>query len=554
VIQLVQVKVGDAMALTAPNRDVDVVVCGAGPVGLTAAALLAARGVRVVVLEQHHATSDEPKAISIDDEALRIFQQAGIVDRVLQVVVPGTGTRYYSSDGAALFDARGPRPFRLGYPFKNPFAQPDLERVLANELTASPNVELVFGARVTGFEQHTDGVAVRAATETGELTLGAAYVLGCDGGRSATRLLQGIEMTGRSYNDVWLVVDTLDDPHTERFAMHHGDPHRPHVIVPGLDGRCRYEFRLFDGEGTPDKEPSFELIEGLVSKYRRITRDQVERAVNYRFNAVIADKWMIGRSFLLGDAAHMMPPFAGQGLNSGIRDAANLTWKVADVLAGKLDPAILATYQSERYPHALETVRLSERLGRVVMTTSSRIAKRRDTAVKQALSTEQGRAYLEEMRYRPTQRYSAGMIIAADSLGSVGAQIGQPLVFDTYTHRIQLLDNAIGNGWVLLGVETAETDWLATRQIVHSVDACEVQVAVQEQMPRSGRRVLIDVDGSLVREFATYTGRFVLVRPDRVIAAVWYPNETTDIASHVLSWTPVSGEINSPRERTLSNG
>ncbi len=532
----------------ASTETVDVVICGAGPVGLTAAVLLAARDVRVVVLEQHRGTSDEPKAISIDDESLRVFQQAGVVDRVLPVVVPGTGTRYYDQRGAVLFTARGPRPFRLGYPFKNPFAQPDLERVLASTLADARNVELRFGHRVTGFEHHADRVTVRAVNDLGEMAIDAAYVLGCDGGRSATRLLQDIEMTGRSYPDVWLVIDALADPHTQRFAMHHGDPKRPHVIVPGQGGRCRYEFRLFEGEGTSDQVPPFELIERLISPYRPITPDQIERALNYRFNAVVADQWMLGRSFLLGDAAHMMPPFAGQGLNSGIRDAANLVWKIAEVLAGRLDPALLASYELERRPHALATVRLSERLGRVVMTTSQRSADHRDTVIARALATTEGRTFFEEMRYRPTQRYTEGLLASTDRTDLVGIPIGQPLVFDTGTHTMCRLDEVLGAGWSLLGVEVAETDWAAATPLLRAIAVDPVQITIGELLPHTGRRVLIDVDGALVREFTEYTGRFVLIRPDHFVAAAWLPGDSADIATRVLSWTGFSAE------GVLSNG
>ncbi|WP_194924342.1 FAD-dependent monooxygenase [Catenulispora pinisilvae] len=529
----------------------DVVVCGAGPVGLAAAALLAARGVRVAVLEQHATTSDEPKAISVDDEALRGFQQAGIVERVLPVVLPGSGTRYYDRHGRELFHARGPEPLRLGYPFKNPFAQPDLERVLAGALGEMPNVRLAFQTRVVGFEQTPDHIGVRALTTDGEITVEAAYVLGCDGGRSATRLLQGGRMTGRSYDDVWLVVDTLEDPHTERFAMHHGEPGRPHVIVPGRDGRCRYEFRLFDGEGAAGEQPSFALIETLVSRYRPITAKQVERAVNYRFHAVVADEWMIGRSFLLGDAAHMMPPFAGQGLNSGIRDAINLTWKIADVLAGRLDPAVLASYQRERFPHALATVRMSERLGRWMMTTEPGLARARDAAVTHALSTAAGRDYLEQMRYRPAQRYTEGLVLP-DGSGPRGVAIGQPLVFDTADHRIRRLDEALGTGWVLLGVEVGETCWPAAEPIATALAATTVEIGPDEHLPRTSRRLLLDVDGALNREFAPYRESFVLLRPDRVVAASWRPAQSPEFVERVLAWTPATTAA--ATERVLTHG
>ncbi|WP_410676151.1 FAD-dependent monooxygenase [Amycolatopsis sp. cmx-4-68] len=527
-------------------------VCGAGPVGLTAAVLLAARGVAVSVLEQHETTSDEPKAISLDDEALRGFQQAGIADRVLSVVVPGTGTLYHDRHGEPLFHARGSAPFRLGYPIKNPFAQPDLERVLADVLAESPNAQLTFGARVVDLDQQPDHIDVVASTPAGRTTLRASYLLGCDGGRSVTRTHQGVGMTGRNHDDLWLVVDTLDDPHTERFAMHYGEPSRPHVVVPGAGGRCRYEFRLFADEGIPGKSPSFDLVERLVSRYRSITPQQLERAVVYRFNAVVANQWMIGRSFLLGDAAHMMPPFAGQGLNSGLRDAINLTWKIADVLAGRLAPSALETYETERLPHALATVRLSQRLGRLVMATQPRLARARDRAVSNALSTEQGRAFLEEMRYRPPQRYYRGLVVPG-SPGPTGVMVGQPLVFDTGVHLLRRLDTALGPGWAVLGVEVGEAAWAVhADRVVEAFGAVAVTVDLTEHLPRTARRVLLDVDGDLRREFADYLGMFVLLRPDRIVAAVWHPGEAARITGKLLTWT--TGNATPTPERAVSHG
>jgi 3-(3-hydroxy-phenyl)propionate hydroxylase len=523
-------------AVSAATRAVDVAICGAGPVGLTAAALLARRGLSVAVLEQHESTSDEPKAISIDDEALRVYQDAGIIDSVLSVVVPGTGTRYYDRNGVALFHARGSWPFRLGYPFKNPFAQPDLERVLVEALRALPNVELRFATEVIAIDQTEDHVTVQAAHNGERQAVEAQYIFGCDGGRSAIRQLQGVTMTGRSHRDVWLVVDTTGDTHTERYAMHHGDPRRPHVIVPGLNGKCRYEFRLFDGEGEPGTAPSFELIHRLLTPYRPVSREQVVRAVNYRFNALVADQWMIGRSFLLGDAAHMMPPFAGQGLNSGIRDAANLAWKVADVLQARLAPMVLDSYERERRPHATETVRLSEQLGEVVMTTSERLADRRDMLVRLAVRNSEGRDYLEHMRYRPAQHYTDGLVIGGDQPSLVGVPIGQPLVFDTHSHRLSRLDDILGSGWTIVGVDMSDDDWTGLEEVIHTFAAATVVVVTGEVLPRSEYRVLIDVDGALKREFDSYTGRFVLLRPDRFVAAAWPPPASADTVPELLRW------------------
>ncbi len=174
-----------------------VVVVGAGPVGMTAAALLAAYGVSVTILERNASTSNEPKAISLDDESLRIFQSAGLADRILGVIVPGTGTRYYGASGAPMFKARAAVPFRLGYPFKNPFAQPDLERELMAHLADHPLVSVRTNTAVRDLRQSTGDVEVLFDDDGGSGSIRASYVLGCDGGRSTTRSRAGIGMTGR---------------------------------------------------------------------------------------------------------------------------------------------------------------------------------------------------------------------------------------------------------------------------------------------------------------------------------------------------------------------
>lgn len=521
--------------------DFDVAVVGAGPVGMTAAALLGARGVRTVVLERNATTSDEPKAISIDDESLRVYQWAGLAERVLGIIVPGTGTRYYGADGRALFQARAEQPRRFGYPFKNPFAQPDLERELAQHLREQPTVRLRMATEVTGLEQTPDGV--RLDTCAGPVS--ARFVLACDGGRSPVREALGIAMSGRSYDDVWLVADVLGDRHDERYGMHHGDPIRPRVVIPGRDGRCRYEFRLDPGEGEPGVPPSLALVQQLLSRYRDVTADQIERVVNYRFHALVADQWRSGNVFLLGDAAHMMPPFAGQGLNSGIRDTANLCWKIADVLAGRLTEAALNSYAAERKPHAAATVALSERLRRVVMGTNSRFAARRDAYLRRVLATEPGRDFFEYMRYRPTQAYSEGLLADSASSGAaprpVGVAIGQPMVFDVRTRRMRLLDEIIGPGWALLGVGVAPEVLTAEAEPLAVLDVSPLHVPEADRIPAAAADVgaIVDLDGHLDRDLAPYRGRCVLLRPDRFVAAAWTPGLAPELTAPLCLSAPV---------------
>ncbi|MFD4603073.1 bifunctional 3-(3-hydroxy-phenyl)propionate/3-hydroxycinnamic acid hydroxylase [Streptomyces sp. NPDC058464] len=515
-----------------------VLVVGGGPVGLAVANLLAARGVPLVLVERNASTSDEAKAISLDDESLRTLQATGLADKVLEIVVPGTGTRYYDRKGRPLFHARGPQAYRLGFPFKNQFAQPELEKVLLDELKSRPEADVRFSTELVTLEERPDGTGVTATVRTpgamDEELLEVSWVLACDGGRSAVRELFGIRMTGTSHQEVWLVADTTGDHHDERYGMHHGTPDRPTVIVPGRGGRCRYEFLLHPGEGEKGVRPDFETLRRLVAPYRSLTEEQVERCTAYTFNAVVADRWRDGHVLLLGDAAHMMPPFAGQGLNSGIRDATNLAWKIDDVWHGRARESLLDTYEAERRPHATAMVRYSERLGDVVMTTDRRRALVRDIAARTLLRIPPGRRYLSEMRFRPRARHEAGLVVGDHPL--TGTQLPQPRVLVPPSLRPQLLDDVLGKSYALLGVDVPDAAW---RRVDGShwpddtIGIKRIDVLLGDRLPpaAAAREAVADADGRLEEALGTARNRFVLVKPDRYIAAVMGPDDLPAVAA-----------------------
>lgn len=521
-----------------------VLVVGGGPVGLTVANLLAARGVPLVLVERNASTSDEAKAISLDDESLRTLQMAGLADKVLGIVVPGTGTRYYDRKGRPLFHARGPQPYRLGFPFKNQFAQPELEKLLLDELKSRSGADIRFSTELLTVTDNPEGTGATAAIRTpgGTRTeaLRVSWVLACDGGRSTVRELRGIGMTGTSHQHVWLVADTTGDHHDERYGMHHGTPERPTVIVPGRGGRCRYEFLLRPGEGEKGARPDFETVRRLVAPYRSLTEDQVERCTAYTFNAVVADRWRDGCVLLLGDAAHMMPPFAGQGLNSGIRDAANLAWKIDDVWHGRAADSLLDTYEAERRPHATAMVRYSERLGDVVMTTDRRRALVRDIAARALLRVPRGRRYLTEMRFRPSARHESGLVVGDHSL--TGTQLPQPRVLVSPSLHPLWFDEVLGQSYALLGVDVPDAAWRrfdGTHWPDDTLGIRRIDVALGDRMPPTTgvREAVADADGRLEAALSTARNRFVLVKPDRYIAAVLGPQDIPAVAAALCEKT-----------------
>ncbi len=520
-------------------------VVGAGPVGLTAGCLLSAYGRDVLIVERNPTTSHEPKAISLDDESMRTLKLADVGEALDEIVAPGTGTQYHDARGRKLFRAISPQPLRFGHPFKNPFAQPELEAVLRAELERRDGVQLRMHTELTGLATAEDGVLadLRDVRTGASRSVATTFVIACDGGRSTVRQLLGIEMTGRSYDESWLVVDVRDDDHRERFGLHFGTPERPTVIIPGIHGRCRYEFRLMEGEGEPERDPEFALIARLISPYRSIAPDQIERSVVYRFNAVVADRWRDRFAFLAGDAAHMMPPFAGQGLNSGIRDAANLCWKIDGVLSGGLDESVLDTYEQERRPNAEATVRLSERLGNTAFTTNPFRARLRDLIVRAVLAIGPGRRWLEEMRYRPTTRITRGLLVAGSD--RVGSLLEQPVVFDVGAHRAAQLDQVLGRGWSLLGVDTDQAAWaVALASPLVNLRPRAVSVGLDDVSPQlvPGRSSIADYDGRLQTVFGSSRGHFLLVRPDRVIAAEFAASQTAAVAAVVATWQADSVE------------
>jgi 3-(3-hydroxy-phenyl)propionate hydroxylase len=353
------------------TRTVPVVIVGGGPTGITAATLLAQYGVDTVVLERWDDVYPQPRAVHIDDEVFRIVARLGLGDAFAAISRPMQGLRLVDRNMRVLAQLhRGGAPGVNGFPKANMFDQPALEALLRGNARRQPGVELRGGTDVTAVTQdgrgrvHVDFVD-RASGEPGSVV--AEYVLGCDGANSMVRASIGATMEELRFEQRWLVVDVATHVDLDAWDGVHQvcDPRRAATFMRIGRTRYRWEFRLLPGE-TADDYQSVDALHPLIAPWtRRAAVDGLElvRVAEYTFRAQIADTWRDRRVFLLGDAAHLTPPFIGQGLCAGLRDAMNLSWKLAGVLDGTLSPSVLDTYETERQPHVRALIRLAVAIG-----------------------------------------------------------------------------------------------------------------------------------------------------------------------------------------------
>ncbi len=503
---------------------VDCVVVGAGPVGLVTAILLAREGWRVVVVERWPARYPLPRACTIDHEALRILQSAGVMAEHTDLFEPSRGERggyqMRNAAGELLQAINWNRTAESGWANTNGFYQPDLEHVLEQIAEALPGVEVRRGWSADAIDQDDDTVTLtvaRTGVEVETETITASWLVGADGANSPVRSMLGIATDDAGFEADWLVIDyqPLVDREWDAFVTQYCDPAQPATAVNSGPGRRRFEFMRRDdvtAEELGRPETAWRLMApwGVTPQTARL-----ERHALYTFRARWAREWRRGRVFLAGDAAHLMPPFLGQGMCAGLRDARSLTWRLLMVQRGQADAAVLDSYGTERLGHVRDIIDEAVAVGRVICELDPVRAAERDARMRAQLADP------DALTVEPPHPRLGEPSLTLSSDGTDGRLAVQGRV--EAEGRTGLFDDVVGGDWQLIGYDVdpgsgvSEADLAWFEEIGGSISSVSLQGPVR------------DVDGAYRSWFAAHGCEVMLARPDFYVFAAGLQEAVPDM-------------------------
>ncbi|TKJ80339.1 3-(3-hydroxyphenyl)propionate hydroxylase [Pseudomonas sp. CFBP13509] len=496
---------------------VDVIVVGNGPVGATLAALLGRYGIKALVLDKSHDVLLMPRAIALDNEALRILQLAGLAEDAFEkIVIPEVRMR---STVIGQFSRANTSGSLDGHPKLVTFYQPDLEHAMRAQYASFESVTSLGGMELEGLVEEEGGVTASIMGDDGQThRVHTKYLVGADGASSKVRTLIGQDFQGCTYAEDWLIVDACDRLQT---AINHVeflcDPQRPTPHMPAPGGRERWEFMLQPGEKREDMENA-ENVAKLLARWSPAKEVKIERKAVYRFHARCCQSFQKGRVFLVGDAAHITPPFVGQGLVAGLRDVANLAWKLTWVLRGQASNAVLNSYDLERRPHAQKMINMAKFMGRLVMPRNKIAAFFIHGVMRSLTLTPTTRRFFEELDIKPKNIFKNGLFLRhrrGDKLVR-GGLFPQAWVRDSKQHT-RLSDDSLGDGLTLIGFGVDPRAVLDQhhRDLWASVGGDFLQICPHGQCRENTPNFLEDLNNAFLP--LAVKGTLVVVRPDRII-------------------------------------
>ena len=516
-----------------PAENPDVLIVGYGPVGAAVAALLGRYGVRSLVIDKGQDILMMPRAIALDNEALRILQMTGLDDQSFERI--GIQQVQMHSPYMGQFGRINTSGTIDGHPKLVTFYQPDLEKALRVKVSGHSCVKVQYRCELLDLQQFPDRVEASVRNAEGKVQcIVARYVVGADGASSKVRELIGQSFEGQSYAEDWLIVDVNQ---REEKAIDHVeflcDPKRPTPHMPAPGGRERWEFMLLPGETREQMEKPEKLAE-LLSPWIRPEDLTVERQAVYRFHARCCERFQKDRVFLVGDAAHITPPFVGQGLVAGLRDAANLCWKLATVISGRSREAILDSYDQERRPHAKDMIDLAKFMGKLVMPSTTAKAVAVHGLMRFLRLVPPVRTFFEELKVKPANRFRKGLFVPGRSGTSLqrGGQFPQDLVRlpsgiclsdDVLAGRLTLVGIGVDPAAVLDSVTLAQWE-AANAQVLH--------FAMRGQSGKGTTRCAEIMGDNLVLKAPQ--GWLAVVRPDLVVMHDGPPQSANTLVTESL--------------------
>ena len=498
-------------------NDHQVVVIGFGPSGAVATSLLGDRGLRTLTIDRQRDVYDKPRAIAIDHEILRLFDNLGVAERVRPYIAPFPASQHFGASGQLIRRIdMVPEPYPLGYTPSMVFTQPPVEAALRQHAKAYPSVTVELGTELTSLVPSRDGVTLTLRGDDGATrSVTADYVIACDGASSGVRQQLGIAFEDLVFDEPWLVIDLMVNDNAlgqlPQTAAQFCDPARPTTFIIGPGNHRRFEIMLLPGEDPRAMEhPS--QVWGLLAKWLTPGDATLWRAASYRFHALVAEQWRHGRVFLAGDAAHQQPPFIGQGMCQGIRDVANLIWKLDRVLRGQSGDALLDTYADERGAHVRELTSRIKAIGHVICERDPVAAAARDARIL-GEGGGQPRTITRQEIVPPLQRG----LLATSAHAANGTLFPQPWV-RTAAGR-QLLDAACGTGWRLVidARNSLADDGAVTRQ-ARAAGLRDIRIGSAGNATTDN--TVVETDGVVAAWFDRHHCAAAIVRPDHYVFGV----------------------------------